>query len=827
MSGNQPTPLEVVAIAQAAGLHEGPARGGEHYFACPRHEDAHPSLAANPDKNHWYCRVCKHGGRSGWSLAAWCAGVNPDDKPRVKEWLVRYGLLATQLEARKFLYQMADSAVAFVVCRQGDGTNKLVWQTAPDGTKGLPTPWKSEASRPCYHLPGLVGLADAATVVVVEGEPHVDRLWELNIPATTASQGAGNDRFTDWAPLTRFASVVLMPDADDPGHAHMRGIAQRLVAAGMNSSHIHWLALPDLPPKGDVLDWLAQGGTPTALAELIATAPEWSPEPNEPTVEPASTEAVPSRAEIPVNGRFLRELVADATEVLVATNDPPQLFRRGTILVYWRSDLQGLEVARQPWLMGHLDQMADFVKVDDKGGVRPARPPMDMVTQLLTQPPERLPVIQGVRQAPVVVAPGRVVRTPGFDALSGWWVQRDGTDAECRLTVEEAKTLLFDECWHDFPFANRASRAHAVAALLQGLVRPLIQGPTPLYLVEAPTPGTGKGLLVDTIARILLGQDAPKLQFEREEETEKRITAALLADRPMVVWDNVTALRSPALAAVLTATTWEGRLLGRSELIQTPNTALWIAAGNNVALSDELARRVVPIRLDATEARPEHRTGFRYPHLLAWVLERRSELLAAALALVTAWLDAGQPAGTASRGSFESWAAVIGGILDAVKIPDFLAITAQAESDDQNDWVALADVWAEQFGSRPITAKFILGLARRHELCLDVWAGGSNTLSEQQRFGRALQAQRDRVWGQWILRQAGRDAKTRSVAYRLEARTTAIQTPQTPETPRSVMNQAVGHEPTSGVRGVSGVYSPTDSSADGVPAQEGNRWETI
>jgi hypothetical protein len=35
--------------------------------------------------------------------------------------------------------------------------------------------------------------------------------------------------------------------------------------------------LPDLPPKGDVVEWLAAGGTREALQELIDHAPDWVP----------------------------------------------------------------------------------------------------------------------------------------------------------------------------------------------------------------------------------------------------------------------------------------------------------------------------------------------------------------------------------------------------------------------------------------------------------------------------------------------------------------------------------------------------------------------
>lgn len=45
----------------------------------------------------------------------------------------------------------------------------------------------------------------------------------------------------------------------------------------MIASSIKVLELPGLPPKGDVSDWLAAGGTAEQLAEIVAAAPTWEP----------------------------------------------------------------------------------------------------------------------------------------------------------------------------------------------------------------------------------------------------------------------------------------------------------------------------------------------------------------------------------------------------------------------------------------------------------------------------------------------------------------------------------------------------------------------
>src|SRR5262249_53068020 len=156
-----------------------------------------------------------------------------------------------------------------------------------------------------------------------------------------------------------------------------------------------------------------------------------------------------------------------------------------------------------------------------------------------------------------------------------------------------------------------------------------------------------------------------------------------------------TQLRSATLSAVLTATTWHGRLLGRSEMVSVPNTALWLATGNNVELSKEMGRRVVPIRLDAGREHPEDRTGFR--HLLpAWALAHRAELVSACLSLVRAWLDARRPEGATTLGRFEAWAAVIGGIVAHAGVDGFLSNRGErvaAADRESAEWAALCSVW--------------------------------------------------------------------------------------------------------------------------------------
>jgi hypothetical protein len=59
--------------------------------------------------------------------------------------------------------------------------------------------------------------------------------------------------------------VVILPDYDDAGLAHAYAVARALLGVVAGAVIV---LLPGLPPKGDVSDWLAAGGTKKRLLGL-------------------------------------------------------------------------------------------------------------------------------------------------------------------------------------------------------------------------------------------------------------------------------------------------------------------------------------------------------------------------------------------------------------------------------------------------------------------------------------------------------------------------------------------------------------------------------
>jgi hypothetical protein len=126
-----------------------------------------------------------------------------------------------------------------------------------------------------YQLPDLLkAVATAQTICIAEGEKKVDLIRSFGFPATCCAGGAKKWR-PEHSVYLKGADVVLLPDNDSAGHDHVEAIAESLFPS---ARRIRVLELPNLPEKGDVVDWHAAGGSAEEFARLIAAAPDYVPE---------------------------------------------------------------------------------------------------------------------------------------------------------------------------------------------------------------------------------------------------------------------------------------------------------------------------------------------------------------------------------------------------------------------------------------------------------------------------------------------------------------------------------------------------------------------
>ena len=114
------------------------------------------------------------------------------------------------------------------------------------------------APRPLYNLPELLA-APEKSVLIVEGEKCVQAAQKLSdrFTVTTWSGGAGRWKETDWTPLKN-RTVVLLPDADEPGRDAMTKIAPRLRKRGCKVTMLE--SKGDLPQGYDIADAVEELG---------------------------------------------------------------------------------------------------------------------------------------------------------------------------------------------------------------------------------------------------------------------------------------------------------------------------------------------------------------------------------------------------------------------------------------------------------------------------------------------------------------------------------------------------------------------------------------
>ena len=173
--------------------------------------------------------------------------------------------------------------------------------------------------------------------------------------------------------------------------------------------------------------------------------------------------------------------------------------------------------------------------------------------------------------------------------------------------MAQAVKLLTEEWLGDFPFASPADKANAIAVPLTMTGR-MFFTLVPLFVFDASTAGSGKGLLVTTISLIATGEPPQVMELPADgEEQRKKITSALLAGQELIMWDESHVIAGRTLAAILTAEKYSDRLLGGNKLISVVNRFTQVALGNNVEVWGDMKRRVVPSRLVPDTEHPEHR----------------------------------------------------------------------------------------------------------------------------------------------------------------------------------------------------------------------------
>ena len=640
-------------------------------------------------------------------------------------------------------------------------------QRTPDGKWG-----RNGVEVVPYRLPELIEAKKTDRWIFwCEGEKDANRLSELGLVATTTPQGASDKKSVrKCRAYFRDANVVLLYDADVAGLKFMGYRAKQLAGIAKETRVVGLGFAPTEKHGKDISDWLTEGHTKEELQELVRQAPALEIDAAEPdSCDVAQADAEPD--ELGVSEDELPPIDAGEQDLAIASRAAwdaihtanardTRIFRYGTVPSRIELDDVGAPIIRtltDARMRHELAAVAKWERRTRDGAVIPAMPPMSIVRDLLATPNPELPILTRVVEAPVFAADGSITTEPGYCASSRAFYHPahpveipDVADEPDDDEVSKARALILDELLADFPFIGDAERAHAAALMLLPFAREMIDGPTPFHLVEKPSPGTGASLLVDGLLYPALGRSLPAMSEGRDEdEWRKRITAKLMEGPTAVSIDNLRRrLDCAALSVAITATTWEDRVLKASEIARVPVRCVWVGTGNNPALSNEMTRRTVRIRLDAKVERPWLREGFRHPDLRDWVAHHRGELVWAALTLIRGWIARGRPQGNNTIGMFESWSHTIGGILDVAGIPGFLGNLEdfyESGDDEMAQLRNLVDAWLQKHDDAEVTAKELFDLIEADDVEIDL--GRGNEKSRQTILGKLLTKNRDRQFG--------------------------------------------------------------------------------
>jgi hypothetical protein len=240
-------------------------------------------------------------------------------------------------------YRAADGApIGWVVRYQSVNGKDVVPFFTRDGSG-----WKVGAApdpRPLFGLEYLARDGERRTVLVVEGEKCAAALQSLGLCAVTSQGGSKAALHSDWGPLSSFGKVYLLPDNDEPGEHYARDVCAALNALETPPA-LFVVRLPELPDKGDVVDWLQarcpgwNGFDPVPESDRERLYAEFraavqahaEPVPSEWTAAPAADDWP---ALIPVEAAALPDWPGDVfpesvqdfvSELAEATETPPEL----------------------------------------------------------------------------------------------------------------------------------------------------------------------------------------------------------------------------------------------------------------------------------------------------------------------------------------------------------------------------------------------------------------------------------------------------------------------------------------------------------------------
>ena len=450
------------------------------------------------------------------------------------------------------------------------------------------------------------------------------------------------------------------------------------------------------------------------------------------TADAGQPEAGLERPKIHITGGALPNILKCAENALIASNSG--LYQRGGLIVrpaHMPVAIAGerkvtmftLVQVKVADLRVILTAAAEWWRYDkrEEAWVKKDCPKEIAEAYLAREGEWNLPVLTGLINRPTLRSDGSILDQPGYDGATGLLFDPENdrfpqvSGEPGRLEALEALGIL-SELISSFPFVTDNDRSVALSAILTTIIRHSLLT-APMHVFTAPVMGSGKSMLVDIVSMIATGYPAPVIsQGKNDEETEKRVGAALIAGDQIISIDNCERPLDGALFAItLTQPRQKVRVLGLSKLVEVPTNVSLFATGNNLTITGDLPRRSLMCALDPQIERPWLRQFEFNP--LNTVRAHRARYVMACLVVLRAYHCAKRPCRPPAFGSFEEYSDwVRGALLWLDQADPCSTMEAIQFADPKLDTLrTIFDQWLSIVGTKRISVRKLIGLANEQQ----------------------------------------------------------------------------------------------------------------
>jgi hypothetical protein len=377
---------------------------------------------------------------------------------------------------------------------------------------------------------------------------------------------------------------------------------------------------------------------------------------------------------------------------------------------------------------------------------------------------DRLPKLRGLARQPYYDEEGVLHTATGYDPgtqrYSTFDASKFPTPASTEAAAREALALL-GGLLEEFHFAGDIDRSAALAAIFTAVTRPSLSL-APAFHVSAPSSGSGKSYLCETISLFAGPGGSSRVSYPRtSEEATKSILSLLLSAPAVIEFDDMDTdwLAHGVINRMLTARSISDRILGVSKVATVSTSALVLGSGNNVGPLRDLARRVLTINLNAKSETPGTLSYKGNP--VAALKADRGRYVSAVLTIIEAWKAAGSPKtnvpSIASYGG--DWANYCRHPLIWLGLPDpATALLEQMRADADTDvLLSFLKAWHNEHGDKALELRQLLsfgyGGSELEEALLDLPVIEKGNVN-RSRLGHYLKRNRDRVVGGLMVQKA-------------------------------------------------------------------------